>query len=85
MQKRTWSTTEDEKLARLFKDNSIDWTEEGSNDYLWEKTQEFFPEFTGKGASGKANAIRRLRDKCRKWDLERSLKGARRRSAATGK
>ena len=50
MQKRTWSTTEDEKLARLFKDNSIDWTEEGSNDYLWEKTQEFFPEITGKGA-----------------------------------
>ena len=50
MQKRTWSTTEDEKLARLFKDNSIDWKKEGSNDYLWEKTQEFFPEITGKGA-----------------------------------
>ena len=75
--KKTWTSTEDEQLVLLFKNNAIDFKREEDREYLWEKTQEHFPNHLGEGASGKNNAIRRLREKCRKWDLDQSLKGAR--------
>ena len=74
----SWSIRQDEELADLIRSNDIlvDEAHESNRNYLWEVTQQYFPEFCGNGAPGKENAIRRLRAKIRRWNLNQTLTGA---------
>ena len=57
-----WKSEQDEQLWALYDQNTID-PYINSPDILWQHTQRYFPDFVGTGSSGKARAIRRLRDK----------------------
>lgn len=59
-----WSAAQDAELWRLYENNSID-SANSDSAYLFNITQEFFPEFVGVGTSGRNTAIRRLRNKNR--------------------
>ena len=77
-----WTTEQDEQLAVLLNNNTIEATKEAEyrnqpssyREYLWQVSQEHFLAFSG----NKERSIRRLRDKIRNWNLNVTLAGVRR-------
>ena len=81
-----WTTEQDEQLAVLLNNNTIEATKEAEyrnnsnstayRDYLWQQSQpqQHFPLFSG----NRERSIRRLRDKIRNYNLNVTLTGFRR-------
>ena len=78
----SWSTEQDNQLAVLLNNNTIQASKEQEyrnqpssyREYLWQVSQEHFLAFSG----NKERSIRRLRDKIRNWNLNVTLAGVRR-------
>ena len=75
-----WSEREDTLLRQLIRSGAINPSNLDPT-YLFEITQQHFPEFVGVGQSGKDTATQWLRKKFRKYLEESRLRGARRRAA----
>ena len=71
-----WTDQQDAQLWQLVRNNSINYQNLEPN-YLFEVSQEFFPDFIGSGSSGRATAIQRLRKKLRRLAEEFEINGGR--------
>ena len=73
----SWSKKEEEHLRDLIQDNIVDYRNRNP-DYLFQITEEHFPDFISSGAAGRNAAIQRMRGKFLKYEQEIDLRGARR-------
>ena len=71
-----WTDEQDTKLRNLVKNNSVTYTNLEPS-YLFEVTQEYFPDFIGTGPSARNTAIQRLRKKFRQIAEEFEINGGR--------
>ena len=71
-----WTDEQDAALRKLVNKNLINYTNLEPN-YLFEVTQEYFPDFIGTGASARNTAIQRLRKKFRQLAEEFTINGGR--------
>jgi hypothetical protein len=71
-----WTDEQDTALRKLVKDNIITYTNLEPN-YLFEVSQEHFPDFVGTGTSTKHTSIQRLRKKFRQIAQEFEINGGR--------
>jgi hypothetical protein len=71
-----WTDEQDTALRNLVCKNLINYTNLEPN-YLFEVTQEYFPDFIGTGASARNTAIQRLRKKFRQLAEEFAINGGR--------
>ena len=78
-----WGVDQDKLLAKKFKSLDIDPSKENDREYLWTVSKLHFKDFSR--PNQKQNAITRLRNKCRQWNLDKTLKGARKKKADEAK
>ena len=71
-----WTDEQDAALRKLVNKNLINYTNLEPN-YLFEVTQEYFPDFIGTGASARNTAIQRLCKKFRQLAEEFTINGGR--------
>ena len=71
-----WTDEQDAALRKLVNKNIITYTNLEPN-YLFEVTQEHFPDFIGTGTSARSTAIQRLRKKFRQLAEEFEINGGR--------
>ncbi len=72
-----WTDKQDAALHKLVNKNLINYTNLEPNYYLFEVTQEYFPDFIGIGTSARNTAIQRLRKKFRRLAEEFAINGRR--------
>jgi len=60
--RKIWSNKQTTRLWKLYADNLID-PNNNNADYLWDKSQQYFPDFISTGPECKKSAVRRLQDK----------------------
>jgi hypothetical protein len=71
-----WTNEQDAQLRHLVNKNHVTYTNLEPN-YLFEVTQEHFPDFIGTGAHARTTAIQRLRRKFRQLAEEFAINGGR--------
>jgi len=72
-----WNRTQDQDLRNLISTGAIDPTREADRNYIIAVTREHFPSFIGDSRRSVDNAVKRLRNKFRQWNLGKNLTGAR--------
>ena len=73
----SWSVKQEEALRDLIHNNIVDYRNRNP-DYLFEITEEHFPDFISSGTAGRNAAIQRMRGKFLKYEQDIELRGARR-------
>ena len=73
----SWSGKQEKDLRDIISNNIVDYRNRNP-DYLFEITEEHFPDFISSGAAGRNAAIQRMRGKFLKYEQEIDLRGARR-------
>ncbi len=73
----SWSGKQEEDLRDLIRNNIVDYRNRNP-DYLFEITEEHFPDFISSGTAGRNAAIQRMRGKFLKYEQDIELRGARR-------
>ncbi len=71
-----WTNEQDTHLRHLVRKNIVSYTNLEPN-YLFEVTQEHFPDFIGTGTHTRTTAIQRLRRKLRQLAEEFAINGGR--------
>jgi hypothetical protein len=71
-----WTNEQDSQLRHLVKKKLVTYTNLATN-YLFEVTQEHFPDFIGPGTHARTTAIQRLRRKFRQLAEEFAINGRR--------
>ena len=78
-----WASKEDNLLAGKIKSLDIDPSKENDREYLWTASKLHLRDFSK--PNQKQNAIKRLRNKLRQWNVDTTLKGARKKKADEAK
>ena len=73
----SWSGKQEEVLQDLIRNNVVDYRNRNP-DYLFQITEEHFPDFISSGAAGRNAAIQCMRGKFLKYEQDIDLRGARR-------
>jgi hypothetical protein len=73
----SWSSKQEEVLQYLIRNNIVNYRNRTS-DYLFQITEEHFPDYITLGAGGRNVAIQRMQGKFLKYEQDIQLRGARR-------
>ena len=73
----SWSGKQEEVLQDLIRNNVVSYRKRNP-DYLFQITEEHFPDYITPGARGRNSAIQRMRGKFLKYEQEIALREARR-------
>ncbi len=73
----SWSGKQEEDLRDLIRNNIVNYRNRNP-DYLFEITEEHFPNFISSGAAGRKAAIQHMRGKFLKCEQDIELRGAQR-------
>lgn len=73
----SWSVAQENELQKLIRLNVVDYKNRNP-EYLFQITEEHFPDYISPGSKGRNSAIQRMRNKFIQYEQALALRGARR-------